>query len=189
LDYCRELFTYYGTIISPSFVPDYFAKAWSCSSKYQKPNLILLDKFWPENVLKYAHYRLKVSLFQDHSCWNFLGEKHFVNKDTLPINCVRACPFIGRLPAIPVSGDSREAYNLFAIILTNRDKPYPIEYMIGRGNSNAASFLAFIKYLPGPEFFLHEQSVVMDNAAIHTAVRRLRLSRTYYGIWLSMDGH
>jgi hypothetical protein len=50
LDYCRELFAYNGTVISSSFVSDYFAKAWSCSGKYRKPNLIPLDKFRPENV-------------------------------------------------------------------------------------------------------------------------------------------
>jgi hypothetical protein len=126
-----------------------------------------LDKFWPENVLKYAHYRLKVSLFQDHSRWNFLDEKHLVNKDMLP-NCVRACPLTGRVTAIPVSGEFREAYNLFAIISTNPDKPYTIDYMIGRENGNAASFVAFIEYLIGTRFFLHNKILVMDNAAIHT---------------------
>jgi transposase len=126
-----------------------------------------LDKFRPENVLKYAHYRLKVSLFQDDSRWNFLGKKHLVNKDVFP-DCVRACPLTGRVPAIPVSGDFREAYNLFAIISTNPDKPYSIDYMIGRENGNATSFVAFIEYLIGTRFFLHDKILVMDNAAIHT---------------------
>jgi hypothetical protein len=167
LDYCPELLDYNGTVISSSFVFDYFAKAWSCSGKYRKPNFIPLDKFRPDNVLKYAHYRLKVSLFQDHSRWNFLDEKHLVNKDVLP-NCVRACPLTGRVPAIPVSGDFRKAYNLYAIISTNPDKPYPIDYMIGRENGNAASFVAFIEYLIGTRFFLHDKILVMNNAAIHT---------------------
>jgi hypothetical protein len=75
----------------------------------------------------------------------------------------------GRVPAIPVSGDFREAYNLFAIILINPDKPYPINYMIGRENGNAASFVAvFIEYLIGTRFFLHDEILVMDNEAIHT---------------------
>jgi hypothetical protein len=118
LEYCRELFAYNGTVISSSSVLDYFAKDWSCSGKYRKPNLILLYKFRPENVLKYAHYRLKVSLFQHHSRWNFLDKKYLVNKGTLS-NHVRASPLTGPVPAIPVSGDFREVYNLFAIISTN----------------------------------------------------------------------
>jgi hypothetical protein len=168
LDYCRELFAYNGTVISLSFVSDYFVKAWSCSGKYRKPNLIPLDKFWPENVLKYAHYRrVKVSLFQDHSHCNFFDEKHLVNKDTLP-DRVRVCPLTGQVPAIPVSGDFRDAYNLFSIILANLDLPYLIDYMIGRDNGNAASFVAFIEYLISTSFFFHYEILVMDNAAIQT---------------------
>jgi hypothetical protein len=67
LDYCRELLAYNGSVISSSFVSDYFAKAWTSSGKYRKPNLIPLDKFRPEKVLKFAHFRLNVSLFEDHS--------------------------------------------------------------------------------------------------------------------------
>jgi transposase len=155
-----------GTVISSSFVSDHFAKAWSCSGKYRKPNLIPLDKFRPENVLKFAHYRLKVALFQDHSRWNFLDQKHLVNKDTLS-DRVRARPLTGRVPAIPVRRDFREAYNLFAIILENPDKPYPIDYMTGRENGNAASFVAFIEYLIATRFFFHDEILVIDNAAIH----------------------
>jgi hypothetical protein len=137
-----------------------------------------LDKFWPENLLKFAHYRLKVALFQDHSRWNFLNEKHLVNKDTLP-DRVRACPLTGRVPAIPVSGDFREAYNLFAIILANPDKPYPIDYMIGRENGNATSFVAFIQeYLIVTRFVFTTRSWswIMRQS---TLVRKLRLWRTY----------
>jgi hypothetical protein len=61
-----------------------------------------------------------------------------------------------------------ESFSDVAIILTNPDKPYPIEYMIGRENGNAASFEAFIEYLIGTRFFLHSKILVMDNAAIHT---------------------
>jgi hypothetical protein len=69
LDYCGELLAYNGTAISSSFLSNYFAKAWTTSGKYRKPNLLPLDKFRPENVLKFAHFRLKVTLFEDHSCW------------------------------------------------------------------------------------------------------------------------
>ena len=167
LDYCRELLAYSGTVISSSFVSDYFKKAWTFSGSYRKPNLIPLDKFRPENVLKFAHSRLKVSLFEDHSRWNFLDEKHLVNKDTFP-NRVRACPLTGRVPAIPVSGDFREAYNSFAIISTNPNKPYPVDYMISKENGSAASFVTFIEYLIATRFFVYGEILVMDNAAIHT---------------------
>jgi hypothetical protein len=40
--------------------------------------------------------------------------------------------------------------------------------MIGRDNGNATSFVAFIEYMIGTRFFLHNKILVMDNAAIHT---------------------
>jgi hypothetical protein len=67
-----------------------------------------------------------------------------MNKDTLP-NRGRSCPLTGRVPAIPVSGDFREAQNLFAIISTHPDKLYPIDYMIGHENGNATYFMVFIE--------------------------------------------
>jgi hypothetical protein len=97
-----------------------------------------------------------VSLFEDHSRWNFLDVKHLVNKYTLP-DSVRACSLTGRVPA----------YNLFAIISTNPNKPYPVDYMIGRENGNTTSFVACIKYLIATRFFAHYEILVMDNAAIH----------------------
>jgi hypothetical protein len=133
----------------------------SAAVSTESANSIPLDKSRQENALKYAHFRLKVSLSQDHFRWNYLDEKHLVNKETLP-NRVRECPLTGRVPAIPVSGDFRDAYNLFAIILTNPDKPYPINYMIGRENGNAASFVAFIEYLIGTRCFMHDETLVMD---------------------------
>ena len=57
LDYCRKLLAFSGTVISSSFVSNYFAKAWTFSGKYRKPNLIPLDKFRPRNVLKFAPFR------------------------------------------------------------------------------------------------------------------------------------
>jgi hypothetical protein len=65
----------------------------------------------------------------------------------------------------------REAYNLFAIMLTNLDKPYPIDYMIGHENGEAASFVAFIGHLIGTRSFFHDKILLMDNAAIHTGAK------------------
>jgi hypothetical protein len=67
-----------------------------------------------------------------------------------------------------VSGDSREAHNFFAIISTNPNKPYPVDYMIGKENGNAAFLITFIKYLIATSFFVLRKILVMDNAAIHT---------------------
>jgi hypothetical protein len=128
-----------------------------------------------------------VTLFQDHSPWSFLDWNYLVNKETL-LNRSRACPLTGQVPAIPVSGDFRETYDLFAIILTDLDKPYKINYMIKHENGFAASFVAFIEYLIGNKLFFHKKSWywIMQQS---TLVPRLKFSKTYYGIWLSVEDH
>ena len=105
-------------------------------------------------------------MFSDHMIWNFLDEKHLVNRDTLP-DRVRADPLTGRVPAVPVSGDFREAYNLFAVISANPEKPYPIEYLLGKQNGNAVSFVALVEYLLVVRLFRHNEILVMDNVTIH----------------------
>jgi hypothetical protein len=71
----------------------------------------------------------------------------------------RLGPLTGRDPAIPVSGHFSEAYNVFAIISTNPDKPYPVGYKIRGENGNPASFMAFIEYLIGTRVFFSRQNL------------------------------
>jgi hypothetical protein len=46
---------------------------------------------------------------------NFLDGKHIVNGDTL-LKMVCADPLTGYVDAIPVSGDFRDAHNVFAVV-------------------------------------------------------------------------
>ena len=52
---------------------------------------------------------------------NWLDEKHIVNSDCVPKK-VRRNPIYGYMPAILVSGDFRETYNIFACITENPNK-------------------------------------------------------------------
>jgi hypothetical protein len=99
--------------------------------------------------------------------WNFLDEKHIVNKDAIPAKG-RADPLTGYVDFIPVTGDFREAYNIFAVISGDPLKPRPIQYRISKENGSAATYLMFIKALIVMCYFKHEEILVMDNARIHT---------------------
>jgi hypothetical protein len=67
-------------------------------------------------------------LYDDHSKYNFIKEKHIYNKDCYPLK-VQRYPLSGKLSCIYVSGDFRDAYNNIAIISPNHDKPAPMDYM------------------------------------------------------------
>ena len=113
-------------------------------------------------------YRDIMDMFPDHSKWNFLDEKHVVNKDVLPKK-IRADPLTGYVDAVKVSGNFREAHNIFAVVSGSPTKMVSIAYHITKENGTATQFVAFIKMLIVTGYFEHNQILVMDNARIHTA--------------------
>ena len=78
----------------------------------------------------------------------------------------------GFMDFIPVSGDFRDAFNLFAIVSASLNKHHPIEWIIGRENCDSQCFVAFIKHLSRSGWFRQDKVLVMDNAAIHTGCNR-----------------
>jgi hypothetical protein len=88
----------------------------------------------------------------------------------------------GYIDFIPVTGDFRESYNIFAIISGNPAKPRPVAYMIDKENVTAETFVHFITALIISVLFLHEEVLVMDNARIHTGGKQLVL-RHFFGTW------
>jgi hypothetical protein len=81
-----------------------------------------LDKFKRVNIVRFLQYREKMDLLTDHTQWCFLDVKHIVNKDAI-LPKGRADPLTGYVDYIPVTGDFRDSYNIFAIISGNPRKP------------------------------------------------------------------
>jgi hypothetical protein len=167
LDYIRQLERRYGTKVSSPFITKWFQKRFNHPGNFRKPNLVPLDKFKTENLLRYIDFCDIIDKFPDKSIFNFLDEKHIVNKDAMASK-IRADPTTGFMDFIPVSGDFRDAFNLFAVVSANPEKRHPIEWIIGRENGDSHCFVAFIKHLITSGWFRHDEVLVMDNAAIHT---------------------
>ena len=167
-DYVAKLKDYYGKVVSASLISIWFRERFDYAGTFKKPNLVPIDKWMFRNAQRVMAYRAIMDLFPDHSRWNFLDEKHIVNGDTLPKK-VRADPLTGYVDAIPVSGDFRNAHNIFAVVSANPDKLSSIAYHITKENGTATQFVAFIKMLIITGYFFHNEILVMDNARIHTA--------------------
>jgi DDE superfamily endonuclease len=165
--YVFELYTTHGVRVSESTISSWFLKRFKHRGSFRKPNLIPLDKYRLDNVARFMEFMDTKRMIVDHRGFNFVDEKHIVNKDTVP-NKVRACPLTGRVDTIAVSGDFREAYSIIAVISANPTKPKPIAYTIGKENGNANAFLSFIELMISSRFFKHDEALIMDNAAIHT---------------------
>ena len=99
--------------------------------------------------------------------FNFLDEKQFVNHDCIRRK-IRRDPLTGKIPAIYVSGNFRDAHNIFACISASEQKRNkPIAYQIERKNGTAKSFLDFICNMIATRWLRHDEVLIMDNAAIH----------------------
>jgi transposase len=166
-EYCTELAKYYGTSISTSFISDWFSTRFDYKGSFRKPNLVPLDKFRQENVIRYVEYKLKCALITDKSRFCFIDEKHLVNKDSVPKK-LRACPVSGRMDFISVSGDFRKTYNLIACISSNPNKLTHCVYTMGEQNGTAAAFVNFCQMMIQTRWLVHDEVLVMDNAGIHT---------------------
>jgi hypothetical protein len=97
-----------------------------------------------------------------------LDEKHVVNMDVLPKK-IRAGLLTRYVDTIKVSGDFCEAHNIFAVVSASPTKKVSIAYHFTKHNGKATQFVAFIKMLIITGYLEHFESLVMDNARIHTA--------------------
>jgi hypothetical protein len=166
-DYVTQLALYYGTSVSTSFISLWFKTRFDHKGSFRKPNLVPLDKFRQENVIRYVEYKLKCALLTDKSRFCFIDEKHLVNSDTVPKK-LRRCPVSGRMDFIAVSGDFRHTYNMIACISSNPTKLTHTVYTIGEYNGTAAAFVSFCENMVQTRWLLHDEVLVLDNAGIHT---------------------
>ena len=58
-EYLAQLATYYGTVVSTSFISVWFNTRFGHKGSFKKPNLVPLDKFRQENVIRFIEYKLK----------------------------------------------------------------------------------------------------------------------------------
>jgi hypothetical protein len=73
-EYVAHLATYYGTVVSTTFISEWFKTRFNHKGFFCKPNLVPLYKFWQENVIRFIEYKLKCQLMFDHSCFCFIDK-------------------------------------------------------------------------------------------------------------------
>jgi DNA-binding Lrp family transcriptional regulator len=54
-EYVAHLATYYGTVVSTSFISEWFKTRFNHKGSFRKPNLVPLNKFWQENVIRFIN--------------------------------------------------------------------------------------------------------------------------------------
>lgn len=166
--YIQELHQQNGVLVSTQFISKWFGNRFDKKGRFVKPNMVPLDKFKYENILKYVEFKLDVQTLCNHTKYNFLDEKHLNNSD-IYTNKIRADPITGNKVGIPVSGNFRERdVNLIAAITANPNKEDPCAFMIGKQAGTSEVFMAFIQHLVHTGWLGHNEVLVMDNCSIHS---------------------
>jgi transposase len=178
-DYMSQLSMFYGTVVSSNFISEWFKTRFDYKGCFRKPNLVPLDKFRQENVIRFIEYKLKCSILTDKSRFCFVDEKHLVNKDTVPKK-LRRCPVSGRMDCIPVSGDFRDTYNLICCISANPNKTRHTVYTIGQQNGTAEAFVDFCTMMVESGWMRHGEILVLDNAGVHTGREAVDLQEFFW---------
>ena len=166
--YVDELYLEYNLVVCRSTITNFFrSDSFKYKGTFGVPNNVPLDKFKQENILKFYKFQEIMQRIDNKIVLNWLDEKHIINSDCIPKK-VRRNPVFGYMPAIMVSGDFREAFNIFACITANPNKKTPIAYNIQKDNGSAISFVSFIKQMIYSGWLQHNEVLIMDNAAIHS---------------------
>jgi hypothetical protein len=60
-DYVAKLYTFYGTMVSASFISLWFNTRFDHKGSFRKQNLVPLDKFRQENVIRFVKFKLSAN--------------------------------------------------------------------------------------------------------------------------------
>jgi hypothetical protein len=125
-----------------------------------------LDKFKPENILRWKEYILEIEPFEPH-CLRFGDEKHIKGADLY--GKVRIDPITGETPSHKTDGDFCNTYTVIGRCGIDC-RVQPVEYVINKYTNDSAAFCEFIDkaivtIIKG--FLLPGDILVLDNTAIH----------------------
>ena len=163
--YVEHLQLHRGKVVSESLMSSWFANRFSHSGKFRVPNLIPVDKFKPDNILRYLDFVLFMSTVEDPSRLKFGDEKHLDGAD-LYKRKARADPLTGESAGIMVTGDFRNRCNINAIMGLDPNKP-PLFVSILEETNTAASYVAFILLALEAGYFNYGDIFIIDNWTGH----------------------
>ena len=181
MSYTNELRKEFGTVVSTTYLNQWWLERFEYKAKFKKASMIPLDKFTSANWFRYFEYRMTVDFIGDNLRFNFVDEKHVVNHNGVETR-VRADPFSGKVDALMVGGNFRDTRSLVATISVNPRKKQYCYYAITKSTINSAYFMDYIKTMAYDGFFLPREVLVLDNAAVHHGAESRELENFLWNV-------
>lgn len=162
--YARELEMLTGTIVSESTISRLFRYEFPYKATLQRPNIVPIDKFRPENCERALQYLTYISTINPVRI-KFGDEKHLKGRDVFNRHN-RVNPFTGLVPPLVSPPDFRNTYSITGFCGIDR-RSSPLYFTIHDGTNDSLEFQVTVESALQAGWFHPWDYLVLDNAAIH----------------------
>ena len=164
--YCMYLRVQRGTIVSESTISRWFLTRFPFKGSFRKPNLVPIDKFKPNNILRakdYIDFVKNIDPFR----LKFGDEKHLKGSELF---CTkgRRNPLTGEIPSVSTSSDFRNTYSIIGFCGID-PRTLPMSYVINEMSNDSNDFSFAVEDAIATGFLQRWDVLVLDNASIHIA--------------------
>mmetsp|Transcript_1907 Transcript_1907/g.3767 ORF Transcript_1907/g.3767 Transcript_1907/m.3767 type:complete len:377 (-) Transcript_1907:1828-2958(-) len=164
--YVRRLAEDRGKVVSASLIQKWWMQRRPFKCNFVEPNLTPIDKFRPENFARMVEYGDIVHRIDDKRRVHFIDESKVSGKDVY-FRKVRKDPRNGSHPSIPVPGNFRDSYSMFASTSAWPDASHAVEAIWIEDNGDSFSTMFFFSYLLSVGHFRRGDIAVLDRWSGH----------------------
>ena len=163
--YVDNLLELTGTTVSASTVSRFFNHAFPISGRFRKPNLVPIDKFKPENLLRAQEYLMVLARI-DPTRLQF-GDEKLLKGSEVYCRKTRRSVLDGTVPAVVTASDFRNTYAIYGMCGIDEDTA-PLYWRIHTGNNDSDEFSYDIESAIVIGYLRGGHVLVPDNAIIHS---------------------
>jgi hypothetical protein len=164
--YKEHLFAYTGTAVSESVVSPSFNHGFSISGRFRKPNLVPIDKFKPNNILRAQEYLMVLSTI-DPMRVRFRDEK-LVKGSKLFCHRTRRYVLTGEVLCVVTTSDFRNTYLIYGICGINPTTTQ-LYWHIHNGTNDSEEFAYDIERACALGYLQTGHILTLNNAIIHSS--------------------
>lgn len=160
-----------GTEVSIDTVSRVLLDGFPYKGSLVKPNLVPLDKFKPQNVVRAFEF-LQILFTLQPTKIIFADEKH-VKGEELFSRKVRKCLLTGTTPAIMTDSNFRNTHTIIGFCSIDESRVLPTWFRITKGTNGAAEFRDTCENAVQDGFLRPWDVLVVDNATVHNEVETM----------------
>ena len=163
-NYCVRLRQITGTVVSESTITRFFLNGFPIKGSLRKPDMIPVDKFKPENIIRYFEFVEVINQINPKQIK--FGNEKLLKGSEVYNKKGRRDPITGEVLEHIVNSDFRNTYSITGFCGIDK-KTNPMSFVIHEAKNDATSFGDAVIDAIAEGFLRRGDVLVLDNAAIH----------------------